>query len=300
MHVRVKTEVLRDHIGLLNFARVHQRFLGLARLRLLALTMATENNNNNKLVLITGATGGIGRATAIAFAKAGGYDLALSYHKASQETRDEVLSAIKEAIGSSQTRTAFFQADMGNYNDIRKLHQEVTTDLGPVSILFNNAGANGGHSSVQSLADVPIDIFDQTWRINTGSAILLTQLCLPAMETANFGRIIFCSSVAAFTGGVVGPHYAASKASQHGFIHWLANNVAKKGITVNGVAPALIGDTNMMGRADDEEVVSRVAGRIPVGRLGRPEEVAATVLWMASVGYVTNKVVGVDGGYYPY
>jgi 3-oxoacyl-[acyl-carrier protein] reductase len=79
------------------------------------------------------------------------------------------------------------------------------------------------------------------------------------MEAQGWGRIIFDSSVAAFTGGVVGPHYASSKSAQHGFVHWLAGNVAKKGVTVNAVAPALIGDTNMLGSADDEEMQKKVA-----------------------------------------
>ena len=79
------------------------------------------------------------------------------------------------------------------------------------------------------------------------------------MEAQSWGRVIFDSSVAAFTGGVVGPHYASSKSAQHGFVHWLAGNVAKKGITVNAVAPALIGGTNMMGDEQDEEVQKRIA-----------------------------------------
>jgi 3-oxoacyl-[acyl-carrier protein] reductase len=133
--------------------------------------------------------------------------------------------------------------------------------MGNIDVLFNNAGATMGVSGVQSLADVSMDVMDQTWKINTGSAILLTQLCLPHMESQEWGRIIFCSSVAAFTGGFVGPHYASSKSAQHGFIHWLANNVAKKGITVNGVAPALIAGTNMMGDTNDEEVQKRIASR---------------------------------------
>jgi 3-oxoacyl-[acyl-carrier protein] reductase len=102
-----------------------------------------------------------------------------------------------------------------------------------------------------------MDAFETTWRINTGSGILLTQLCLPHMEEQGWGRVIFCSSVAGFTGGIVGPHYASSKSALHGFVHWLAGNVAKKGITVNAVAPALIGGTVMMG--DGEEVEQRAA-----------------------------------------
>lgn len=210
-----------------------------------------------KVALITGATGGIGRATAIALAKQGEYDFALHYNSAAQDTREELATAIKSARSTSEPSDAkveLFQADMGDYGSVRKLFDNVSSHFGGVDVLFNNAGANAGYNSVQSLADVPIDAFDRTWRINTGSGILLTQLCLPHMEKQGWGRVIFCSSVAAFTGGVVGPHYASSKSAQHGFVHWLAKNVAKKGITVNGVAPALIADTVMIGSSEDEEV----------------------------------------------
>jgi 3-oxoacyl-[acyl-carrier protein] reductase len=131
--------------------------------------------------------------------------------------------------------------------------------VGNVDVLFNNAGTNAGYNMIQNLMDVPIEAFEQAWRVNTGSGILLAQLCLPQMESQGWGRIIFDSSVAAFTGGVVGPHYASSKSAQHGFVHWLAKNVAKKGITVNAVAPALIGGTNMMDSQQGDEVQKRIA-----------------------------------------
>lgn len=216
-----------------------------------------------KLALITGATGGIGKASAIALAKEGDYDLALQYNSANQETRDALSSSIKEA-SSSQPNVTFFQADMSNYDSVRQLHQNITSQLGQIDILFCNAGSTGGHTGVTNLADVPIDVFEQTWRINTGSAILLTQLCLPPMESQGWGRIIFCSSVAAFTGGAVGPHYASSKSAQHGFIHWLASRVASKGVTVNGVAPALIGDTTMMGSSEDEGTRRRAESKCSI------------------------------------
>lgn len=80
--------------------------------------------------------------------------------------------------------------------------------MGPPTILFSNAGSTAGTHGVEDVADVPIEVFEETWRVNCGSAYLLAQLCVPAMERAGWGRLVFCSSVAAFTGGVVGPHYA--------------------------------------------------------------------------------------------
>ncbi|KAK0837837.1 hypothetical protein LTR91_017953 [Friedmanniomyces endolithicus] len=261
-----------------------------------------------KGVLITGATGGIGAATAIAFAKTGQYDLALHYNNASQEKRDALRSQIEAAAPAFDPRTGtpipskprleFYQADMSDFASVRALHEAVTQTFPHVDVLFNNAGSALGHQGVTSLASVPIDVFESTWRVNTGSAILLTQLCLPTMEAQGWGRVVFDSSVAALTGGSVGPHYASSKSGLHGFVHWLAGNVAGKGVTVNAVAPALVTGTGMMGE-DGGEVARRMAGRIPVGRTGRPEEIADTVLWMVNTAYVTNKIITVDGGLYP-
>ncbi|KAK6440191.1 hypothetical protein LTR95_003590 [Oleoguttula sp. CCFEE 5521] len=256
----------------------------------------TEPARKKQLVLITGATGGIGKATALAFAKTGLYNLALHYHSASTETRSQLANEIK-AVNSSDTaiEATFLQADLGSFDEVRRLHGEVTKQSGDVDILFNNAGSTLSHSSIKSLSDVPIDVFEQSWRVNTGSGILLTQLCLPHMERSGYGRVIFCSSVAGLTGGVVGPHYASSKSAIHGFVHWLAGNVAKKGITVIAIAPALIEETAMLPGGNEE-----LAARVPVGRLGKPDEIADTVMWMVRNGYATNKVIAVDGGVYPY
>ncbi|RMZ91510.1 hypothetical protein DV736_g1245, partial [Chaetothyriales sp. CBS 134916] len=95
----------------------------------------------------------------------------------------------------------------------------------------------------------------------------------------------------AATGGVIGPHYASSKSALHGLIHWLAATYAKSGVTINGVAPALIQDTTMLPGSNEE-----LAKKIPLGRLGKPEEVAESVVWMVKTGYVNNKVIAVDGG----
>nr|OQO29843.1 hypothetical protein B0A51_02000 [Rachicladosporium sp. CCFEE 5018] len=252
--------------------------------------------HKKQLVLITGATGGIGKATALAFAKTGLYDLALHYHSASTETRSQLADEIKAANPTgTDIEITFFQADLGSFDDVRRLHAEVTKQSRDVDILFNNAGSTLSHSGVKSLADVSIDVFEQSWRVNTGCGVLLTQLCLPHMERTGCGRVIFCSSVAGLTGGVVGSHYASSKSAIHGFVHWLAGNVAKKGITVNAIAPTLIEETAMLPGGSEE-----LASKLPVGRLGKPDEIADTVMWMVRNGYVTNKVIAVDGGMYPH
>ncbi|KAK7712987.1 hypothetical protein SLS57_007548 [Botryosphaeria dothidea] len=198
-----------------------------------------------------------------------------------------------DKLKAKGVRAEAFQADLSNYDGVRKLHAEVTSSLGAPTILFNNAGTTLSKHGLRSASDVTIEEFETTWRSNCGTAFLLTQLCLPDMEKSGWGRVIFCSSVAGLNGGIIGPHYASSKSALHALTHWLAGAYATKGITVNGIAPALIQDTAMLPGSNEE-----LAKRIPVGRLGKPEEIAETVMWMVKTGYVTNKIIAVDGGFF--
>ncbi len=128
--------------------------------------------------------------------------------------------------------------------------------------------------------------------VNLKSAFLLTQAVLPGMRARRWGRVLNVSSVAAQVGGVVGPHYAASKAGLHGLTHAYASLLAKEGITVNAIAPALI---------ETEMVTSNPRARpdlIPVGRFGMAEEVADVAVLLAANGYVTGQTVNVNGGWY--
>lgn len=240
---------------------------------------------SGQLALITGGTGGIGKATCLALAALG---CSIAVHYNSNVTGAEYLVKDLKTMG---VQAEAFPADMRDYDSVRQLHSLVVTTMGHPTILFNNAGTTLSKHGLTSMEQIDIDEFEKTWRVNCGSAFLLTQLCLPEMEKRSFGRVIFCSSVAGFTGGVVGPHYASSKSALHGLIHWLSQMYCKKGITVNGVAPALIEGTSMLPGGNEE-----LAKKIPLGRLGRPEEIADTVVWMVRIGYVTNKVIGVDGG----
>lgn len=160
-----------------------------------------EKDLNGRLALATGATGGIGRATCHALASIG-CDVAVHYHTAALTAQD--LAAELRVKGVKAT---CFQADLRQYDGVRELHKQVTNIMGAPSILFNNAGITMKHG-VKDISEVSVEMFEDTWRANCGSAFLLTQLCLPEMEELGWGRVIFCSSVAGFTGGVVGPHYA--------------------------------------------------------------------------------------------
>lgn len=141
-------------------------------------------------------------------------------------------------------------------------------------------------------------MFEQAWRVNTLSAYQLTRLVTPDMAAAGFGRVIYNSSVAGLTGGVVGAHYASSKSALHGMLHYLSPRLAASGVTLNAVAPALIEGTTML-PGGDREGTEELRAKIPVGRLGRPDEIAGVVCLMVENGYVNNKVWAVDGGWVP-
>jgi 3-oxoacyl-[acyl-carrier protein] reductase len=163
--------------------------------------MALVTDLKPHLALVTGASGGIGHATCLALAQLG-CSIAVHYNTDSKKA-----SSLVEELKSLGVRASAFQADLSSYDETRRLHSEVVQNLGHPSILFNNAGV-ASKTGVKDIGDITIDDFEATWRTNCGTAFLLTQLCMPSMVDSGWGRVIFCSSVAAFSGGVVGPHYA--------------------------------------------------------------------------------------------
>ncbi|KAJ7475115.1 NAD-binding protein [Mycena galericulata] len=250
-----------------------------------------------KLALITGSSGGIGEATALALGIRG-CSIAVHYNSARGRADDLVAELTK----LSGVRAHAFQADMGDYDSVRLMYAAVVETMGHPDILFNNAGTTGTVVGKRGdIESVTLEDFEQTWKVNTGSSFLLTQLCIPHMVAQKYGRVVFCSSVAAGIGGVVGPHYASSKSALHGLVHWLATRYAKDGITCNAVAPALIEglvqiisyyalqpvelDTTMMANPSDE-----IKNMIPIGRLGKPHEIASVVETLVTNAYLTNKV----------
>ncbi|OSX56299.1 hypothetical protein POSPLADRAFT_1160635, partial [Postia placenta MAD-698-R-SB12] len=255
--------------------------------------------------LLTSPSGGIGQATAKAFARVG-CSIAVHYNAPSSVAKAETLINYLHALAPAgvQPRFAAFQADLSRYEDARRLHAEVVQTLGNPDILYANHGIAGPKiGPTGDIKDISVEVFEEVWRTNTGTSYALAQLCVPYMESQQWGRIIFASSVAAGNGGVIGPHYASSKSALHGLVHWLSLRYAKDGITTNAIAPALIEDTAMMANPSPDakvhipsprgrirKLIEISQSKIPVGRLGRPEEMADIVLLLASNGYMTNKV----------
>jgi 3-oxoacyl-[acyl-carrier protein] reductase len=238
-----------------------------------------------RVALVTGGSGGIGAALCARLADAGA---AVAVHYASHRAAAErVAGEIAERGG----RAAVFAADLGDADAPARLLGEVERELGAVDVL----AANAGQAQTRSIDEVDAAVFDATIAVNLRAPFLLARGVLPGMLERGFGRILFTSSVAAFTGGVISADYATSKAGLHGLTHFIAGRVARQGVTVNAIAPALIADTAMLPGDPGE-----LADRIPVGRLGTPAEVADLALAILRNGYMTSQVVSIDGGLYPH
>lgn len=235
-----------------------------------------------KVALVTGADRGIGRAIAIALAGAG-VNVAVNYR--SRETQAaEVVSHIR---GMGRLAVAV-KADVSVPADIDRMAGIIIKELGAPSILVNNAGIATAHT----VENITWKDWNETIAVNLTSAFLIIQALLPGMRALKWGRIISLSSVAAQVGGVVGPHYAASKAGIIGLTHYYAGCLAREGITVNAIAPGPV-STEMAGSLPQLK-----PDMVPVGRFGTAEEIADVALMLVRNGYITGQTININGGRY--
>ena len=239
----------------------------------------------DRVALVTGASRGIGAATAIRLAQAGAH-VAVGCGK-NREAAEEVAGQIS-ALGR---RAVVLPGDMADPDVPRRTVAEVAEHLGPVDVLVANAGVG----IRMDLDDVDAAAWDHDMAVNLRAPFLLAQAAVPHMREQRFGRIVFLSSVAAFLGGILSPQYTVSKAGLIGLTHNLAATLAPYGITVNAISPGLIA-TDML--ADDPRRETLERG-VPVGRLGQPAEVADLIAAVAGNAYMTAQTVSVDGGRYP-
>ena len=235
-----------------------------------------------KVALVTGASRGIGQAAAFALAEAGA-DIAVNYRHREAQALETVRGI--ERLGR---RAVPVRADVSLATEVADMVAVIEADLGQVDILVNNAGI----VSAKPLPEISETDWDEMLAVNLKSAFLVIQRVLPGMRARRWGRIINLSSVAAQTGGVTGPHYAASKAGLLGLTHSYARQLVKEGITVNAIAPALIETEMVTGNLNVTPLM------IPVGRFGTPDEVAAVVVLLARDGYITGQTINVNGGWY--
>jgi len=241
--------------------------------------MAIRFDLTGHIAMVTGASRGIGAAIAITLAEAGAA-VAVNYRERADDA-ETVVAKIRD-MGGRAIATA---ADVSQAATVAKLVDHVATALGPIDILVNNAGI----AIVRGIDDLTESDFDMTIAVNLKSAFLCTQAVLPGMRAKKWGRIVNISSGAARGAGAIGVHYNASKAGLEGLTRGYAARLVKEGITVNAVAPSLIETDMMRGRSD-------LASRIPLGRMGHPEEVAKAVLLVLGNDYITGQTIALNGG----
>ncbi len=235
-----------------------------------------------RIALVTGSSRGIGRRIALAFAQAGA-GVALNFMSRLAEAQ-----AVESQILKLGRPCVCIQADVSIASEVERLVSSAEARLGPIDILVNNAGI----SRPQAIEEITERDWDELIAVNLKSCFLVTQAILPGMRSRRWGRIVNLSSVAAQLGGVVGPHYAASKAGMLGLTHYYARYLAAEGITVNSIAPALI-ETDMVATN-----LRASSGNIPVGRLGSVDEVSDVAVLLARNGYITGQTINVNGGWY--
>lgn len=240
-----------------------------------------------RVALLTGASGGIGGAIARGLA-AEGVDLALTY--AGHRDDAESVARDVERLGR---RALVLGGDLADPRVPARLVAETAAGLGTCDILIANAGT-GDRTPWD---EVDLETWDRTMAVNLRAPWLLTRAALPGMLERGFGRILYLSSVAALNGGVIGPHYAASKAGLHGLMHHIAARAADRGVTVNTIAPALIAGTRLL--PVDPGDPDALPLPLPVGRLGTTAEVADLALAVLRNAYLSDKTIALDGGLMP-
>lgn len=240
----------------------------------------------NKVAVVTGGSRGIGRAIALEFAKRGAA-VVVNYNKSPNEA-EAVVNQIKEAGG----KAASFQADVSDFKQAEGLIKFAIDTFGDLSILVNNAGITRD----QLIMMMPESDWDAVINTNLKSTFNCSKAAVKHMMRKRVGRIINMASVAGQMGNPGQTNYSASKGGQIAFTKALAREVATRNITVNAIAPGFV-DTEILD-AMTPETLEAALKMVPLGRKGKPEEIATAATFLASdeAAYITGQVLGVDGG----
>ncbi len=241
----------------------------------------------NKSVVITGGSRGIGRACAVLFASKG-YDVLIGYNK-NREAAEETLAE----VAKYGVKCAAFCADISKKDEARRLVAKAIFEFGKVDVLVNNAGI----ARAQLMTDVTESDFSELFSVNVGGAYFVSQAAIPEMIGTGGGKIVNISSMWGQVGASCETLYSATKAAVIGLTKAMAKELAPSGITVNCVAPGVI-DTDM-NACYDEDAMEELREKTPLSRLGTPEDVAGAVYFLASEAgaFITGEVLAVNGGF---
>jgi len=239
----------------------------------------------SRVAIVTGGTRGIGEAISVALGEAG-YKVAATY-----AGNDDAAKRFSERTGISA-----YKFDVSDYGQCVEAVGKITSDLGPVDVLVNNAGITRDGT----MHRMSFEQWNDVIQTNLSSCFNMSRCVIDGMRERGFGRIVNIGSVNGQAGQYGQVNYAAAKSGIHGFTKALAQEGAAKGITVNAIAPGYI-DTDMV-RAVPEPVLEKIIARIPVGRLGHAEEIARGVLFLVADegGFITGSTLSINGGQHMY
>ena len=240
-----------------------------------------------RVALVTGGMGGLGEAICIKLA-ALGYTVVTTYSPGSKKA-EGWLAAMREQGHDFKA----YECDVADYDSAQACVGKVAQEVGPVDVLVNNAGITRD-MTFKKMDKVN---WDAVMRTNLDSLFNMSKQVVDGMVERNWGRIINVSSVNGSKGAFGQTNYSAAKAGVHGFTKALALEVARKGVTVNTISPGYIG-TKMVTAIPEDVLNTKILPQIPVGRLGKPEEVAGLVIYLASeeAAFVTGANIAINGG----
>jgi 3-oxoacyl-[acyl-carrier protein] reductase len=243
---------------------------------------------DKRVAVVTGGTRGIGLAIALRLVHRG-FSLAITYRD-DEESAEKAQRRLRD-LGKEGQRILLLRGDAGDADAVSEHHGRVRDELGPVSVLVNNAGI----MPVKSFEEISVENWDETIRINLNGSFYWCRLVVPEMKEMKFGRIVNISSLAARGGGVIGPHYAASKAGMLGLTRYAARELGPHGITVNAIAPAFIEDAGVFAEWSDEKK-SLLKEKIFVPNLGTTDDVSRAFEYLLDSPFVTGVTLDVNGG----